>query len=163
MNICLCDMTLPLCRQFYKNFANDPDTFMDIEQYFAYFYDESNVDAYWVRQKEQNRIHLAIMLNDTVIGEILLKNIDMNVRSCTLSIHMQNDSVKNKGYGTKAEILALEYAFHKLNMNCVFADAVLKNRRSQHVLSKVGFTKTHSDGRFIYYKCEKAGWRAPKL
>ena len=39
---------------------------------------------------------------------------------------MKNDGVKNHGYGTKAEILALDYAFHTLELKTVFADAIHK-------------------------------------
>ena len=35
----------------------------------------------------------------------------------------------------------MKYAFEQMNMNTVFADAVRKNTRSQHVLEKVGFIK----------------------
>ena len=41
---------------------------------------------------------------------------------------MQNDSFKNRGYGTQAEMLTLEYAFTALNMKAVFADAIHKNK-----------------------------------
>ena len=57
----------------------------------------------------------------------------------TLSIHLQNDTVKGKGYGTRAEQLAIQYAFEVLNMVAVNADTIIKNTRSQHVLEKVGF------------------------
>lgn len=41
-----------------------------------------------------------IMLGDKAIGELQLKCIDHDKKECTLSIHMQNDAVKGKGYGT---------------------------------------------------------------
>lgn len=44
---------------------------------------------------------------------------------------MQNDAVKDKGYGTQAERLAVKYAFDQLGMVAVNADTVLKNTRSQ--------------------------------
>ena len=50
------------------------------------------------------------------------------------SIHLQNDAVKNKGYGTQAERLAIAYAFDALGVDHILADSVEKNRRSQHVL-----------------------------
>ena len=86
-------------------------------------------------------MHLAIMHGIVPVGEVILKNIDPNQRCCTLGIHLRNDSAKNKGYGTAAEILALQYAFHKLQCETVYEDAIHKNLRSQHVLEKVGFVK----------------------
>lgn len=126
-----------------------------------YVYCETDADAHWQRQQRLGRVHLAIMREQEPIGEVILKNIDKKQRHCTLSIHMKNDSVKNQGYGTQAEILALKYGFYDLKMETVFADALCKNTRSQHVLEKVGFQFIRSDGIFRYYRCEKAGWQQP--
>ena len=64
------------------------------------------MDARWERQKKLNRIHLAIMLGQEPIGEIILK--DLDAEKGTLSIHMKNDAFKNHGYGTRAEFLVLD-------------------------------------------------------
>ena len=71
-----------------------------------------------------------------------------------------NDNVKNKGYGTQSEILAIQYAFKDLKLDTVYADAIHKNTRSQRVLSKVGFCETHRDHTFIYYRCDRSCWAA---
>ena len=155
MNICLCNMTKPLLRQFFQGFTNDPAVFDNISQFRPFVYSEAEADDYWKRQKELGRIHLAIMLDNEPIGEIILKHIDPDAHNCTLSIHLKNDSVKNCGYGTYAEILTLEYAFETLGMEIVFADALIKNLRSRHVLEKVGFREIRSDSRSCYYICHK--------
>ena len=72
-----------------------------------------------------------------------------------MGIHLRDDSVKEKGYGTQAESLILQYAFEELEMVAVNADAALKNTRSQHVLEKVGFRYICEDDTFKYYRCEK--------
>lgn len=158
MNVCLCKMTKSLNRQFFREFVNDPDLFADMGQFYTYHYNEPDADAYWERQESLGRIHLAIMLGEKIVGEVILKNIDHGNRSCTLSIHMMNDSVKNCGYGTEAEILTLEYAFGELKMETVFADALLKNERSRHVLEKVGFKLFSRDNGFCYYRCDRDTW-----
>ena len=98
------------------------------------------------------------MLEQTPIGEVILKNIDRAHKHCTLGISMQSDAYKNKGYGTQAEKLTLKYAFAELGMEKVLADALVTNTRSQHVLEKVGFVETHRDESFVYYKCNRAAW-----
>ena len=158
MNIRLCEMTKELSRQYYKDFEMDPDLFVDMEKFQPYFYDPHKCDENVERHQSLGRIYLAVMLDVKPIGEIILKNIDRQRKCCTLSIHLQNDSVKNKGYGTQAEILALRYVFKELKLDTVFADAVHKNRRSQRVLQKVGFKETHRDDTFIYYRCDQAYW-----
>ena len=163
MSICLCKMTKELSRQYRKDFENDPDIFKDMSRFTAYIYSEENADAFYDRQQTQGRIHLAVMRDEEPIGEVILKNIDQNTQRCTLSIHMKNDSVKNQGYGTTAEILTLQYAFYDLKMETVFADAILKNKRSQHVLKKAGFTQTHCDDTFCYFRCDKSDWIMPSF
>ena len=158
MNVYLCKMTEPLLQQFFQGFANDPDLFSDMNHFTAYTYSETAVNERWERQRQLRRIHLAVMLEQEPIGEVILKNLDSEKGYCTLSIHMKNNSVKNRGFGTQAEILALEYAFGSLGMETVFADAVHKNKRSQHVLEKVGFQKIREDMQFVYYRCEKETW-----
>ena len=108
------------------------------------------MDARREWQRQLGRIHLAVMLEQEPIGEVILKDIDAEKRCCTLSIHMKNESVKNRGFGTRAEILTLEYAFGVLEMETAFAEAIHKNKRCRHVLEKVGFQKTHSDEQFVY-------------
>ena len=160
MNIYLVNMTKMLSRQFFQDFHNDPDIFVDSDRFSDYVYCEEAVDARWERQRQLGRVHLAVMLADEPIGEILFK--DIHDEAATLSIHMKNDRFKNRGYGTQAEILALDHAFLSLQLKTVFADAIRKNKRSQHVLEKVGFVRTHGDDRFEYYRCDKETWQPPE-
>lgn len=148
--------TRELLHQYYKKFENDPDIFMDMSLYTRYEYNEANVDRYYDSKRGSDRVTFMIMHEGKPIGEVGLKGIDYERKECTLSIHMQNDSVKGLGYGTQAERLALQYAFDQLGMAAVNADVVLKNTRSQHVLEKVGFQFVKEEGIFRYYRCEKA-------
>lgn len=68
---------------------------------------------------------------------------------------MADDLVKNKGYGTEAEKLIVEYGFDKLELEIIYADAVKRNSRSKHVLEKIGFIHTHDDEFMSYYMCKK--------
>ena len=161
-DIKLCKMTKELARQYYQDFEHDPVVFKDPSNFTPYVYSEARADAYFDKQIRLGREYLAILVESVPVGEIILKNIDLNYRCCTFSIHLQNDSVKEKGYGTQAEILALEYAFQDLKMETVYADAVLQNHRSHHVLKKVGFVKTNSDDTFCYYRCDRSIWEKPE-
>ncbi|QSX05916.1 GNAT family N-acetyltransferase [Sedimentibacter sp. zth1] len=154
--ISLHEVTRELLHEYYRGFISDPDIFMDMNRFFTYHYDPEKIDGHFALKKPtQERKEFMIIVNDTVVGEICLKHIDYDKRECELSIHMQNDSVKNKGYGTQAEKLAVCYAFEELRMNTVLADAVLKNVRSQHVLEKVGFRFVRQNETFKYYRYER--------
>lgn len=154
-NITLKPMTRTLCHRLFQNFRSDPDVFRDDQPVTEYRYTPEGCNAYYDRQKALDRIHLGIMLQDQIIGEIILKNIDHEQASCRLSIHLMNDSVKNRGFGTAAEILALEFAFAKEQIKTVYADALVKNTRSRHVLEKAGFRETGNDGTYSYYVCAR--------
>lgn len=163
MNICLIPMTKALCRAYFQKFVHDPILFLDTSKFQPYVYSEEKCDALVERYAQLGRVYMAAMLDSEPIGEVILKNIDHEKRCCTLGIHMKNDAFKNKGYGTQAEILILKYAFYEMNMESVYADAILKNTRSQHVLEKVGFRETHQDDTFRFYRCDKDSWKLPQL
>ena len=143
-------MTRQMCHEFYQNFQNDPA----IGHYYEYVYSPEIADRYFDNNAVSDRKLFAIMVGERIVGECKLKNIDLQKRECSMGIHLQNDAVKAKGYGTQAERLILQYAFEELGMVAVSADAALKNTRSQHVLEKVGFRYTHEDDNFKYYRCE---------
>ena len=143
-------MTRQMCHEFYRDFQNDPA----IGHYYEYVYTSEIADRYFDTNSVADRKLFAIMVGDKIVGECKLKNIDLQKRECSMGIHLQNDAVKEKGYGTQAERLILQYAFEELGMVAVNADAVLKNTRSQHVLEKVGFCYTYEDETFKYYRCE---------
>ena len=150
--ISLCVMTRALCHELFKGWANDPDIYIDMAQFTAYQYDEAAVDRYFDAKQNSSRVLLAIMKGNTPIGEIQLKQIDRERKECTLSIHMQNDAVKGRGYGTCAERLAVQYAFEMLDLEAVNADTIAKNKRSQHVLEKVGFQYIKEENGFKFYR-----------
>ena len=68
---------------------------------------------------------------------------------------MIDRTMQNKGYGTQAERLAVQYVFETLNIPVLYADTILPNVRSQHVLEKVGFRYLRTEGDFKYYCIER--------
>ena len=149
-------MTREVCHELYKHWTNDASIYMDMRLFQPYVYDEAAVNRYFdAKGQDASRRLFVIMLGDQVIGELQLKQIDYDKKECTLSVHMQNDAVKGKGYGTQAERLAVRIAFDELEMTAVNADTVIKNTRSQHVLEKVGFRLVREDDTFKYYRIER--------
>ena len=144
-------MTREMCHEFYKGFQNDPA----IGHYYEYTYTPEIADRYFDTNSVPDRKLFAIMVDGEIVGECKLKSIDTEKRQCSMGIHLRDDSVKGKGFGTAAERLILNYAFEVLDMVAVNADAVLKNTRSQHVLEKVGFSFVRQDETFRYYRCER--------
>ena len=149
-------MTRELCHALFKEWTNDESIHMDMNLFKPFDYDINAVNHYFDSKQDSSRILFAIMLSERPIGELQLKHIDYDKKECTLSIHLQNDAVKGKGYGTHAEQIAVEYAFEKLGMTAVNADTVIKNIRSQHVLEKAGFKLVKEEGLFRYYRIERS-------
>lgn len=149
-------MTRELCHELYKGWQNDASICTDASSFKPFCYDEASVDRYFDSKNDSSRRMFAIMLGGRPIGELQLKRIDPEKAECTLSIHMQSDAVKGKGFGTQAEIMAVRYAFEEMGMAAVNADTVIGNTRSRHVLEKVGFEFVRTDGIFHYYRMERS-------
>ena len=157
--ISLTPMTIELARQYYSEFVMDPDLFLDPKDYKPYVYSPESSDERVQRYAALGRIFLAVTLDGKPIGEVVLKQIDHGQKCCTMGISLVNDRYKNQGFGTAAEKLTLRYAFEQVGMETVYADAVITNLRSRHVLEKAGFHETHTDGKFAYYRCDKHTWK----
>ncbi len=148
-------MSREQCHELYKGWENNSAIYMDMSLFSRYQYDAAAVDRYYDAKQVPSRILFAIMKEGKPIGELQLKQIDLQKKACALSIHMQNDAVKGCGYGSAAERLALKYAFTVMGMVSVNADTVIKNTRSQHVLEKVGFKFLRGENGFRFYRCER--------
>lgn len=147
-------LTRDLCHEIYKEYVADP---MMTDE--AYEYSVENTDRYFnSRINDQNRRIFAIIVNNVAIGEVQIKYINSIVKKANLGILLVNDSVKGKGYGTEAEKLIINYAFLNMGLNTLYADAVLRNTRSQHIMQKLGFNYISEDEIFKYYELKKDKW-----
>ena len=151
LEITLKPMTAEMYHAFFQEYENDMDLNLDKNDYFEYVYEKSKVDAYIQRQIDLNRQPFAIMYGDEIVGELKIYDIVID-KSATLGITMKNRNYKDKGFGTRAEQLAVEYVFYQLNIPVLNADCILTNTRSQHVLEKVGFQFIYADEQRKHYQ-----------
>lgn len=150
--LCLKRTNLKDLNTYYQEFVMDESIYIDLNEMQEYVYSEEKVINYWNKiRSEKHRENFLIFLDNVPIGEISLRNIEYN-NECNVSIHLRNDSVKNKGYGYLSETMIVDYAFNRLNLKKVKAESILKNERSQHVLEKVGFNEINRDNKFIYFE-----------
>lgn len=149
--IALHPYTLERCHQFWKEYVSDPDM---LEQ--SYTYDQDAISRYYQSKvMDKSRRFFAICHNEKTVGEVQLKYIDLEQGCGTLSIHFSNDNYKNRGWGTEAVRLLVDYAFEELGLHTVYADCVHRNKRSQHVLEKNGFIYSHEDDVLRYYTLKR--------
>ncbi len=156
--ITLLPMTPEMYHRFFKEYQNDSDLYLDKSKFCEYSYSKEKVDAYIQRQIDLKRVTFAIMLGEEIVGELKIYNI-VNGESAYFGITVKNKSYKDKGIGTRAEELALDYVFNVLNIPILYADSILTNTRSQHVLEKVGFEFIYQDEERKYYKAVKKNFK----
>ena len=84
------------------------------------------------------------------VGCLSLKRIDRNAATAEIGIILQNDSVKNRGYGTQALQAGIYLAQEQYGVRHIWADTAANNLRMQHVLTKLGFTQAER----IPYGCD---------
>lgn len=150
----LLPMTDEMYHEYFKEYQNDLDLYIDKSTYQTYTYEEEKVNRYIQRQIDLKRKVFAIMFYGEMVGEIVIKNI-VERESATLGLAMKNTKYKDRGFGTKAEQLAIQYVFNELDIPVLYADTILSNTRSQHVLEKVGFKFIKEEGEFRYYRIDR--------
>lgn len=150
----LLPMTAEMYHAYFKEYQNDLDLYIDKSAYTPYTYEEEKVNRYIQRQIDLKRKVFAIMFNDEMVGELVIKNIAEH-QCATLGLSMKDPKYKDRGFGTKAEQLAIQYVFNELDIPVLYADSILANTRSQHVLEKVGFQLIKEEGDFKYYSIER--------
>ena len=150
----LLPMTAEMYHEYFKEYQNDLDLYIDKDAYTPYTYEEEKVNRYIQRQVDLKRKVLAIMFDNEIVGEIVIKNI-VEHQSATMGLALKNINYKDRGIGTQAEQLAIQYVFNELDIPVLYADSILSNTRSQHVLEKVGFKFIKEEGDFRYYRIDR--------
>jgi UDP-4-amino-4,6-dideoxy-N-acetyl-beta-L-altrosamine N-acetyltransferase len=77
--------------------------------------------------------------DERAIGQIVFSDISIVHRNCNLSIRIGSDAHRNRGLGTQAISIALEYCWTELNLHRVALTVLSHNLRAQHVYEKCGF------------------------
>ena len=67
--------TPEMYHEFFQEYQNDMDLYLEKEEFFEYVYDKSKVDAYIQRQIDLKRLPFAIMLGNEIVGELKIYNI----------------------------------------------------------------------------------------
>ena len=74
-----------------------------------------------------------------MIGTVSLEKINWHNRTATLGIFIGDKDFRNKGYGTEAIKLILEYGFKYLNLYNIKLDLMEFNARALKCYEKCGF------------------------
>lgn len=95
----------------------------------------------WFQDISKKRANFAIitMEKEELIGTISIESIDFINRIGTLGIFIGTEEGRNKGYGTEAVNLILDYGFNYLNLQNIKLDVLDFNERAIACYKKCGF------------------------
>jgi RimJ/RimL family protein N-acetyltransferase len=82
---------------------------------------------------------LRTLVDDRLIGFVVLHAIEWNNRTALLAMGIGESSYRDKGHGTDALQVVLRYAFNELNLFRVGLDVIASNTRAIHTYAKAGF------------------------
>lgn len=103
-------------------------TTIDAEK--KYLEENSNPEATFV---------IVTLEDDKMIGSVSLEETNSINRTATLGIFIGDKEYRNKGWGTEAIQLILEYGFHYLNLQNIKLDLMEFNERALKCYQKCGF------------------------
>ena len=88
---------------------------------------------------DEATLDIVTLAEDKLIGTVGLESIDHLNRTGTLGIFIGDVEQREKGYGTEAIKLILDYGFNYLNLNNIKLDVVEFNNRAIGCYKKCGF------------------------
>ncbi len=81
------------------------------------------------------------LFDEKLIGSCQLSSINNVTRNAELQIRIGDFSMMNKGLGTEAVKLLLDYGFNKLNLKRIYLHVFATNERAINAYKKCGFRK----------------------
>lgn len=98
----------------------------------------------WINFHNNNSEEVLLVVEDKtagkLIGHIGLYKIDRIAKKAEYGILLADDDSRGKGYGTKATLLMVTYAFNTLGMHKVTAEVLSENAASVAMFKKCGFS-----------------------
>lgn len=99
----------------------------------------------WLSKKKNSHEsgEFAIIYNKTgeYIGNVSYGSIDWKNRNCEIAIMIGEEKYRNKGIGTKALLLLMDFIFNELNLHRIELKVYDFNKRAIRCYEKCGFKK----------------------
>lgn len=86
-----------------------------------------------------DRFDFAIMAKGSLVGEVVLNNIDPHNGCGSFRIAVWNAVDRNRGFGSDATKLMLKFGFESVGLNRIELEVFSFNPRAQHVYEQAGF------------------------
>jgi RimJ/RimL family protein N-acetyltransferase len=129
-------------RMLAEEYAKETETFMERgRDMFSPYTFEHFIREMYKQQPTSGEVQFAVCLteNDLCIGMIGLEFVDLINGVAETGSWFHNPNYRNKGYGTEAKHLILEYAFDRLHLERIISMVFEANTRSAAALAKQGY------------------------
>ncbi|MFX1286900.1 MAG: GNAT family N-acetyltransferase [Promethearchaeota archaeon] len=148
----------PIKREYIDSFLkwfNDPE----ITQYLIRYRPMTRIaEEDWIENLKDtdNNIYFSIVIPhedkpEKLIGNCDLHNINWKDRVAEAGILIGEKEYQNKGFGTEAMELLLEYGFNTVNLNRIELHVYDYNVRAIKSYKKVGFIEEGRKRQFVWY------------
>ena len=98
------------------------------------------IERNYIASKTSTDYDFSIVLNDgTLIGNVSLMNLNLISGTASLGIFIGEEENRNKGYGTEAMKLLVDYGFNILRLHNIDLSVFSFNERAIKSYEKVGF------------------------
>lgn len=149
----------PIKKEYIESFLkwfNDPE----ITQYLVIYRPMTRMEEEdWLEnlKNRKDTIHFSIVIpsedgSEKLIGNCGIHNIDWKNRVAEVGIVIGEKEYQNKGFGTEAIELLLEYGFNTVNLNRIELYTYEFNERALNSYKKVGFIEEGRKRQFIWSK-----------
>jgi ribosomal-protein-alanine N-acetyltransferase len=114
-------------------------------------FDEHDTDDYLEWLRDDDRVALAITVDDAYVGMVSLKRVERSNDYAAAGVHVHPDHQRN-GYAREAVSLLLDWGFDEYGLHKIGANAYEFNDASRNLLESLGFTHegTHRDERYAH-------------
>lgn len=104
-------------------------------------FSKKQIQAYLERIiNDDSRVDFFIMLDDKIIGEVVLNEMD-DYNASNIRIAIFDEKHHNKGYGSFAMKKAMAYGFNELNLHRIELSVYDFNHRGIKVYKRLGFVE----------------------
>jgi RimJ/RimL family protein N-acetyltransferase len=125
----------------FKKWLNDPRLSIFMREFDEMLADENVQEWYEQSVHDPAQVDFSIvnMKNGQLVGACTLTNVDGRNAAAEARLFIGEPEFWNKGYGSEALILLLDYAFNVLNLHNVRLHVNSINKNAIHVYEKLGF------------------------
>ncbi len=102
-------------------------------------------------QRKSFTFAIETLAEKKLIGGCGLHDVNWRSRNAELGITIFDQDYWNKGFGTDAMIVLLNFGFHILNLNNIYLRVLEYNKRAIRVYEKIGFKHVGKFRKFVYF------------